>query len=160
MAFLRRPVRRSIAFRRRLRQGLAEPELVENAQAVLVPRQCGAGSRRAAVFICSECGQAGAERVQHPQAAIVPFKRGVVRRRLAVRARRRQGLERQRPQGLGIAGGSRRAPAWGDNSRSASAAGGRDNFHQIPCRFNGKRVGILWNREAKGAGRASLAPLS
>jgi hypothetical protein len=32
------------------------------------------------------------------------------------------------------------------------------NFHQIPCRFNGKRVGMLWNREAKGAGRPSGPP--
>jgi hypothetical protein len=100
---------------------------------------------RAAVW--SECGQAGAERVQHAQAAVVPVQRGAVRWRPAVGARRRQGLARQRLQGLGVAARSRRAPAWGDKSRSARGAGGRDNCHQIPCRFNGKWVGILWNRD-------------
>jgi hypothetical protein len=33
------------------------------------------------------------------------------------------------------------------------------NFHQIPCGFNGKRVGTLCNREPKG-GRAAPLPLS
>ena len=36
------------------------------------------------------------------------------------------------------------------------------SFHQTPCKFNGKWVGMLWNREVKGAGRPpgpGLAPL-
>ena len=45
----------------------------------------------------------------------------------------------------------------GDNSRSASGAGG-STFHQIPRKFNGNCVGMLWNREAKGAGRRPLGP--
>ena len=52
-----------------------------------------------------------------------------------------------------------RAATWGDNSRSATgpAVG---SFHQIPCKFNGKWVGLLWNREAKGAGPPELASLA
>jgi hypothetical protein len=42
----------------------------------------------------------------------------------------------------------------GDASRSAKGVGGGQRyagtFHQIPCKFNGKWVGMLWNREAKG----------
>jgi hypothetical protein len=34
------------------------------------------------------------------------------------------------------------------------------NFHQIPCKFNGKWVGMPWNREAKAAGRVPWPPLS
>jgi hypothetical protein len=33
------------------------------------------------------------------------------------------------------------------------------NFHWIACKFNRKRVEIIWNREAKGPG-GPLAPLS
>jgi hypothetical protein len=32
------------------------------------------------------------------------------------------------------------------------------DFHQIPCKFNGKRAGILWNHQAKGAGQPPWPP--
>ena len=41
-----------------------------------------------------------------------------------------------------------------------SQGGGGGNFHQITCKFNGKRVGMLCDREAEGGRAAPLAPLS
>jgi hypothetical protein len=32
------------------------------------------------------------------------------------------------------------------------------SFHQIACKFNAKWVGILWSRQAKGAGGRPLWP--
>ena len=66
------------------------------------------GKVRRCATLCICCCEADTQLMQQPQTPLVAG--GRVCRRPAARARRRQGLARQRPQGLGIATRSRREP--------------------------------------------------
>jgi hypothetical protein len=84
-----------------------------------------------------------------------------------------------RPSGAAAARRPAAASTWGDTSRSARGAadgylpldrvetrwavGGNPmpevcDFHQAPCKCNAKWVGMLWNREGKGARAAAPGP--